>query len=340
MDEPERNEPRSRRARQAARRMLAPLLDRLDARIETRVERRVREELDGRPAADPAAPSQPRLWVPPIDRLRTPGDTPFMPYSTCSAADFVHPEFERTANMLGAAPHFHRKQWEWVFVAHHLERSGMLAAGMRGLGFGVGTEPLTSAFAAAGCHIVATDAPTELAVASGWTTTPQHAADITHLNDAGLCEPERFAELVTHRFVDMNSIAPDLTSAEFDFCWSSCCFEHLGSLRHGHDFVVESVECLRPGGVAVHTTEFNLSSNTETFESEQLSIYRKRDLDALVDDLRGRGHTVADITIAPDASYLDRYVDVPPYDGDLHLQLEIAGYVSTSVGLVIERGKR
>ena len=56
------------------------------------------------------------------------------------------------------------------------------------------------------------------------------------------------------RAVDMNDIPPDLRG--FDFTWSSCALEHLGTLRAGADFVVEQMTCLRPGGVAVHTTEY------------------------------------------------------------------------------------
>ena len=40
---------------------------------------------------------------------------------------------------------------------------------------------------------------------------------------------------VSFRAVDMNTIAADLT--DFDFCWSSCCFEHLGSIDHGLQFI-------------------------------------------------------------------------------------------------------
>ncbi len=63
----------------------------------------------------------------------------------------------------------HRKMWEWLFIAEALHEHGMLGPGHRGLGFGVGQEPLVAAFAAQGCDLVATDQPHELAVSSGWT---------------------------------------------------------------------------------------------------------------------------------------------------------------------------
>ena len=93
------------------------------------------------------------------------------------------------------------------------------------------------------------------------------------------------------------------------------------------------------GGVACHTTEFNLSSNDETVERGQTVIFRKRELDALTSELRAHGHHVSDIKVAPDAHHLDAYVDTPPYSQPPHLRLELDGYASTSIGLVIERGE-
>ena len=101
----------------------------------------------------------------------------------------------------------HRKMWEWLFIAEALRERGMLAAGHRGVGFGVGQEPLVALFAAAGCDIVATDQPHESAVASGWTDSAvEWAGGPEDLNAFGLCAAEEFAQRVTYRPVDMNSI--------------------------------------------------------------------------------------------------------------------------------------
>jgi SAM-dependent methyltransferase len=135
----------------------------------------------------------------------------------------------------------------------------------------------------------------------------------------------------------MNRIPDDV--AGFDFCWSSCCFEHLGSLQHGIEFVVDSVErTLRPGGVAVHTTEFNLSSDDDTHETPTLSIYRRRDIETRVATLESSGHSVDPFVVAPDAHVLDHFVDTPPYHQGLHIKLELEGCVTTSAGIVIRRG--
>ncbi|MDQ1416252.1 MAG: hypothetical protein QOF81_1865, partial [Acidimicrobiaceae bacterium] len=52
-----------------------------------------------------------------------------------------------------------RKQWEYTAICRALETAGMLQPGRRGLGFGVGREPLVAAFAVRGVEVVATDLP-------------------------------------------------------------------------------------------------------------------------------------------------------------------------------------
>src|SRR5271154_3493238 len=85
----------------------------------------------------------------------------------------------------------HRKMWEWLFIAEALRERGMLATGGRGVGFGVGQEPLVALFAAAGCDVVATDQPLESAVASGWTASEvEWSGGPEDLNAFGLCAAE------------------------------------------------------------------------------------------------------------------------------------------------------
>lgn len=261
----------------------------------------------------------------------------FMEWSTCSAADFLDPRFVATCRLIGETPRFHRKQWEFVYVHHHLERLGMLAAGRRGIGFGVGQEPLPAAFAARGAAVLATDAPAEIGHAAGWAATDQFAEGKAALPHDGICEPAAFDRLIAFRHVDMNAIPADL--AGFDFCWSACCLEHLGSLQAGLDFIVNTVErVLRPGGVAVHTTEFNLSSNDATLAEGGTVIYRRRDIEAVIARLSAAGHHVSALRIAPDSHPMDGWVDIPPYSKDVHLKLALGQFTCTSIGLVITRG--
>ena len=116
-------------------------------------------------------------------------------------------------------------------------------------------------------------------------------------------------------------------------------FDIIGSLEAGLQFVINSVErCLRPGGIAVHTTELNMSSDDHTLDSGPTVLYRRRDLIGIVDALRDRGHDVQPFRPAPDAHVLDFHVDVPPFAHDPHLKLEVGGFVTTSAGIVVRRG--
>jgi hypothetical protein len=230
----------------------------------------------------------------------------------------------------------HRKMWEWLFIAEALHERDMLADGRRGVGFGVGKEPLVALFAAAGCDIVATDQPHESAVASGWTDSEvEWAGGLQGLNDVGLCAPNAFGERVTYRPVDMNALPADLRG--FDFAWSSCALEHLGTLGAGMDFVIAQMSCLRSGGVAVHTTEYLVSSNESTVEAGGTVFYRRRDIEGLVARLRRAGHAV-DIDFSLGSTPDDVHVDVPPYT-DVHLRTELAGYVTTSLALIVTKGQ-
>ncbi|MGF6645845.1 class I SAM-dependent methyltransferase [Paraburkholderia sp. GAS82] len=261
---------------------------------------------------------------------------PFMQHSICSAIDFLHPRYREICAMLGHPPLYQRKLWEWVFIIHHLLEAGMLTEGRRGLVFGVGRERLPALFAKMGCEIVATDAPAEFSASSEWSVSGQHSTALAELKYPEIVPDEVFEARVTHQSCDMNAIDEQLTG--FDFTWSSCCFEHLGDLEAGLQFVINSVEkTLKPGGIAVHTTEYNLGSNEDTLESGATVIYRKRDIDDLIRRLRERGHEVKPFIVAPHAHPLDFHIDAPPYGGDPHLKLRLASYMATSVGIVVRR---
>lgn len=277
------------------------------------------------------------LYVPEPAAEPLPMDAPFMAYSNCQAQDFHHPRFASLMKLMGLAPQFHRKQWEYVYVLHKLIEADLLRPGMRGLGFGVGTEPLPAVFASFGVDVTATDAPMDADQVEEWGHTGQHSGSVEQLLRPYIAPDDLVRARLRHQVCDMNHIDPALTG--FDFNWSCCCFEHLGTLEAGLDFVVNAVErTLRPGGLAVHTTEYNVSSNDETVTEGGTVIFRRRDIDALLQRLRDRGHEAQPFVIGPTAHRLDFHVDVPPYRQDVHLKLLLSGYVTTSVGIAVRRG--
>jgi hypothetical protein len=239
--------------------------------------------------------------------------------------------------MINSPLMLHRKLWEWIFIIHHLVRLNAIGPGRRGLVFGVGSEVLPALFASMGASVVATDAPVEIMQESGFLQSGEHAQSLSRLRHPEIIENALFDRLVSFRTCDMNNIDPNLRN--FDFNWSSCCFEHLGSLEAGMKFVENAVEkTLKVGGIAVHTTEYNLTSNAATVESGPTVLYRHRDIDELARRLREKGHHVDPILIAPHVHQLDFHVDLPPYKQDPHLKLLLWDYVCTSIGIVVRRG--
>lgn len=237
----------------------------------------------------------------------------------------------------------HRKLWELAFLCQALAERDMLRCGTRGLGFAVGAEKLPAVFAARGCEVTATDLPADDERRTPWAQTGQWVGEREPLNADGLCDEAGFRQRVEFRPVDMNQIPNDLTG--FDFTWSTCSFEHCGSLQLGLDFLLRQMDCLRPGGIAVHTTEFNLSSNQETIADGPCVIYRLCDIENVITKLRGAGHQVEPLDLNPGSHELDRYVENHPYcdwnttppDKVKHLRLNLAGHASTSIALIIRK---
>lgn len=264
--------------------------------------------------------------------------TPFMSFSTCNAGDIMHPRYLEICGLIKHHFMWHRKLWEWVFIVHHLLESGVVKPESRGLVFGVGRERLPAFFASKGAKILATDAPVALAEITGWRDSLQYTTNLDEIRFTDIVAGEVFDANVSYRPCNMADIPPEI--ADFDFNWSSCCFEHLGSLEAGIQFVINAVEkTLRVGGIAVHTTELNLSSNDKTVETGETVLYRKKDIDEMVQKLRDRGHTVQPFVVAPNSHYYDFHVDVPPYKELPHLKLLLYQYVTTSVGIVVQRGR-
>jgi hypothetical protein len=232
-------------------------------------------------------------------------------------------------------PKFSRKQWEFVYIAQSLWERGMLRPGKRGIAFGAGQEPLPALFASFGAEILATDQANAAAMESGWAQSGQHTHDLSVLNKLGICTDHMFRNLVSFAAVDMNAI-PSSLEAGFDFCWSACALEHLGTLQHGLNFIENAMLTLKPGGVAIHTTEFNLSSNDETFESHWCCFYRRRDIEEFLRRMTDRGFIVSPIDWTLGEGFAESVIDLPPYGrGEPHIRLRSRDYDVTSIGLII-----
>jgi SAM-dependent methyltransferase len=232
----------------------------------------------------------------------------------------------------------HRKMWEWCAIAQVLEERGQLRKGKRGCGFAVGQEPLSSLFAAFGADILATDLQAD--PSDMWAVTGQQVQVLDQIHWPNLIPLEDFKSRVRFEPADMRDLA-SLPNESFDFLWSSCSLEHLGTLEDGLVFIEKSTDLLKPGGVAVHTTEYNVSSLDKTLETGPNVIYRQRDLLELQERLRRRSATLHDLRFDAGESGPDRDYDRPPYytTGRHHIKLELDGFVTTSILLVITRNR-
>lgn len=255
----------------------------------------------------------------------------------CRQADFETPWFAWWTESLGETLRYHRKLWEFVFIAQALHERGLVRMGSRGLGFGVGQEPLPAWLVSRGCRVTATDLDLDAAVEAGWAQSDQHAAGLAPLQRPRLCPPHVLTARVEFRAVDMTAIPPDLSG--FDFCWSACALEHLGSIAAGLDFIEASLDTLGPGGTAIHTTEFNLVSDDATVDHQGTVLFRARDLHELAERLTAKGHSVEPLDLAPGDGPVDRYLDLPPYRPEPHLKLALEGYETTSVGFIVTKAE-
>lgn len=268
---------------------------------------------------------------------------------TCRQADIEHAWLRHWCGQLRMAPMYHRKPWEDCFVLQALWEAGMLQPGRRALGFAVGQEAIPAYLAARGLEVVATDLDPADARARDWIRTGQHSAARDRLFRPDLVDRAEFERLVTFRPADMTRIPEDLLGGGFDVVWSVCALEHLGTLERGLDFVCAAMRCLRPGGIAVHTTEYNLDNAGGTVRRGSTVLYQRRHLEGLAARLAAAGHAMAPLEDAPGEGLMDRYVDLPPFAAEgegsplgalapPHLRLSIRGYPVTSAGILVTAG--
>ena len=282
----------------------------------------------------------------------------FVASKPCTQTDVESTWFAYWCRQLNATPMYHRKLWEYAFLLQVMYDRDLLNSGARGIGFGCGQEPIASYCASKGMKVLVSDLTPDQAAGKGWQETRQHATARDNAFYEDIVDRDSFDLNVTHQFIDMNHIPP--LDPSYDFCWSICSMEHLGSIENGLAFVEKSLSVLKPGGVAIHTTEFNYLSEDETIDNWSTVLFRKKDILQLAERLAKSGHLLVNPEFNTGDRLLDRYIDVPPYalgEGGLepeqwgnshqiaprerafdqiaHLKLAVDGFASTCYGLVV-----
>jgi len=254
--------------------------------------------------------------------------------------DFLQKWFIDTCEELHIAPLLHRKIWEETYIVNTLRDK--LKPGSRGIVFGVGEERLPSLFASYGCQILATDLNPNDENSQGWAATAQ-LGSLDKIYHADLVDREAFDKLVSFEYADMNNISQHLSN-KFDFCWSMCAFEHLGSIEKGLQFIENTGKLLKKDGISVHTTEFNYSSPEETIDNWGTVLFRKKDFEALA--ARLGDYILPKIDFSVGNKPVDSFIDMPPYawhEGHneslnaCHLKLMVDGFPSTCFGVSFQK---
>jgi hypothetical protein len=243
---------------------------------------------------------------------------------------------------------FHRKLWEACYILQAIYEEGHLRAGARGLGFGCGVEVTPSYLASHDIAVTVTDLAQEDAQSAGWAATNQHISSLEQTYHPHLVSRELFDRNISLRDVDMTAIPDDLVG--YDFCWSMCALEHLGTIQAGLDFIESSLKTLRPGGLAVHTTEFNLDPDSPTIDNWPTVLFQQKHFEGLAERLRAQGHYVAPFDFDYGDKPMDRFIDIPPFSYNLpkkldewfgqplHMKVSVDGFPCTCFGIIIRKG--
>lgn len=190
--------------------------------------------------------------TPPVPRASLAGTRPSL-NTVCRTTDAADAEWRRGYADLGfpADPaRFHRKIWEFNHALYGLRQLRRLAPEAEALGVGAGHEEVIYFLANRLKLVVATDLYEDgFLGGEGQADVLEHPAKYAPF-------PYREDHLQVRR---MNGLALDAPDLRFDivFCLSS--IEHFGSLDDKQRALGEMFRVLKPGGVAVVTTEVVLN---------------------------------------------------------------------------------
>jgi hypothetical protein len=176
------------------------------------------------------------------------------------------------------------EHWRKVYTLQVLRRYGMLEQGAVGLGF----EPSPSGVAAA-------LAAMHTRVCIAFPARPGHPVSaeklLEDLRGRAPCDDAAFAQNVSARIASWRTIPDDLVN--FDFLWSARANERLYSVAAAAKFVEDTMGCLRPGGLAIHTMSYDLAPGGRSTPSTDRVLLQQNDVERLSLVLVSRGHEVA-----------------------------------------------
>lgn len=149
------------------------------------------------------------------------------------AIDFFHSEIIENIFKTGEKPRLHLKQWEYAQVLRGAYISGKYNDKSIMLGLGCGQEKTIPILAQAAKRVYVTDLYSENAQ---W--------DVAKGNAAQLYSTSRNIKVLN---MDMRNIS--FENNTFDFIWSICALEHIGTPEEILNTLNEIYKVLKPDGV-------------------------------------------------------------------------------------------
>jgi hypothetical protein len=201
-----------------------------------------------------------------------------------TSAHYAEPAYDSWLKRLGEPRDRNLEGWRTAYLAHVLDRYGVLQAGASAVAVELAGRPIPALVAGEGLDLTLLHPP-ELA----------EATLFDRLRRPTLCSDAAWNDRVRFRAADLHDLPEDL--ANFDLFWSADVVSRFDTLPQAFSFVETSMECLRPGGLAVHVFDADLHSHVGP---SRAALFRRVDLERLALQLISRGHQVAQLRPATD----------------------------------------
>lgn len=245
----------------------------------------------------------------------------------CTQSQFDDEAFTEIAEAMAVHHRPGRAEWEQAWIISMLASLGLVAEGKRGIAIETREERVAAVIAARGVTVLATGAE-----ALGRDALEARRNMLFH---PAVVHAADFEERVRFHRLDPREIGR-VEQDDIDFCVSLDMPGRLGSVEATLEFLMASLAPLKPGGVALHTLPFNLTSDQMTWEFPGLTLLRRRDIEELHRRLAREGHAMLPFNTHPGHAPEDERVTSVPGAMPGHRQRN-GVLVSTSFGLAIRK---
>ncbi len=246
----------------------------------------------------------------------------------CQVADIYNPKWKQTVSELKreiSEDNFHRKDWEFTQIIFSLKELQYLTPQSICLGIGAGREHLLYYLTYKVKKVIGID------LYEGYYYGGEDEIDIP-------LSVERYAPFPYIKdklnLIRMNALNLEFPDNTFDFIFSASSIEHFGKKKKILRALKEMYRVLKPGGIAVITTELKLTSL-----SSNLPNVKPFFLSELLDLINRSGfNTFEEFDLRIEDEYLNNWVKLPEeINKRPHVILRSLNTVFTSVNVVLQK---